>query len=126
MNRKQRVVFVALMLGACAEGKEYSGLSFDIQSAPPVPVSVESDRIEIPVGIAVQVEVEPLSHGRHYSSEDLLTLRADDPDLMGVYAGQHDREFVLVGLREGSTCLEVKINRHQEDCIDVRVVSADK
>jgi hypothetical protein len=114
----------ALALG-CAPGTDYDGLTFDPQSSPPVPASFESDRIEIPVGIAVKVKAKPQSHGRNYESDDLLSLRPDDDDLLAVYSTSDARSFVFVGLREGETCVEVRINRHEQECIDVRVIAAE-
>ena len=124
--RRARWILWAALCASCADTKDYAGLEFDVQSAPPIPVSIESDRIELTAGIAVQVEVEPLSSGRSYTDNDVVTLRADDDDLLAVYSGEHAREFVLVGLREGRTCLEVKINRHQEECIDVRILPPEE
>jgi uncharacterized protein YggU (UPF0235/DUF167 family) len=109
---------------ACVRDEKYEGLSFDVQSAPPVPVSVESDRIELVAGIAVKVRVKPESDGRSYSSKDLVTLRADDSAIFEVYSAEDAREFVLVGLREGASCLEVRINRRAQECIELRVLPA--
>jgi hypothetical protein len=120
-------LLVLVCTGCADDRKEYAGLSFDVQSAPPLPASVESDRIELVVGVAVQVGVEPVSTGgREYSEDDLLALRADDADVLGVYATEDARTFVLVGVREGDTCLQVKINRREQECIDVRVLAADE
>jgi hypothetical protein len=86
-------------------------------------VSVESDRIELVAGLAVKVGVDPISAGEgDYSGRDLVALRAEDTDLLAVYAAEDAREFVLVGLREGDTCLQVKINRQERECIDVTIL----
>ncbi|HEX6240157.1 MAG TPA: hypothetical protein VFZ61_04670 [Polyangiales bacterium] len=123
---KRWSLLLCVCLGvACDDGPHYVGVSFEPQSAPPVPVSFEPDRIEIPVGIAVEVEVRPESSGEAYDKHDLLVLRADDEDLLGVYATEDERQFVFVGLREGETCLEVQLNRQQRECIDVRVVPVE-
>jgi hypothetical protein len=126
MNKRILCALAALTLAACLRDEKYDGLSFDVQSSPPVPVSVESDRIELIVGIAVKIEVSPRSAGRSYSSRDQVELRADDSDLFEVYGAEESREFVLVGLREGESCLEVNINGRMEECIEVRVLPADR
>ena len=123
--RRWSVLLFAGLCAACNEGPHYVGVSFEPKSAPPVPVSFESDRIEIPVGIAVQVEARPESSGEAYDKNDQLLLRADDEDLLGVYATENERQFVFVGLREGNTCLEVRLNRSERECIDVRVVPVE-
>jgi hypothetical protein len=126
MNKRILCALAALTLAACLRDEKYDGLSFDVQSSPPVPVSVESDRIELIVGIAVKIEVSPRSAGRSYSSRDQVELRADDSDLFEVYGAEESREFVLVGLREGESCLEVNINGRMEECIEVRVLPAER
>jgi hypothetical protein len=110
-----------LALG-CDDGPHYAGLTFESQSSPPVPVSIESDRIEIPAGIAVKVKATPESSGSQYKESAPLSLRADDDDLFAVYATEQDHEFVFVGLREGETCLEVRVNRKEMECIEVEVL----
>lgn len=125
MSRPQWLAGLALLFLAACE-IEYAGLDFDVQSSPPVPVSIESDRIEIPAGIAIQVAVRPLSEGEPYSASDHVLLRSDDPEVLAVYATTNGRQFVLVGLRKGKTCLQVKINRHEKECIDVRVLAPEE
>lgn len=122
MKRAKWGFALVLFALGCAPKTEYDGLSFKPQSAPPVPVSFEPDRIEIPLGIAVKVQVTLHSDGREYDSDDLLTLRADDDDVLEVYSAGNGRNFVFVGLREGDTCLEVKVNRKEQECIEVRVL----
>ena len=116
-------LLAALASAACDDSPRYAGLEFDVQSAPPSPVSVESDRIELSAGLAVKVGVDPISAGgAEFTRRDKLALRADDEDVLAVYATEDAREFVLVGLREGETCLQVRINRQERECIDVRIL----
>ena len=119
-------IALSLCAGCADDDPEYAGLAFDVQSAPPVPVSVESDRIELIAGLAVKVGVQPISSGRKYTDHDLVALRADDADLLAVYSGEDEREFVLVGLREGRTCLQVKLNRQERECIEVQISPAEE
>jgi|GEM_PF-1763633 len=108
---------------ACADERlVYAGLDLDVQSSPPSPVSVEPDRIELVAGEAVMVMATPRSSGElDYNDRDLLALRAQNPGFLDVYSTEDDREFVLVGVDVGETCLEVHINRHREECIPVYV-----
>jgi KaiC/GvpD/RAD55 family RecA-like ATPase len=46
--------------------------------------------------------------------------------VLGVYDTTFGRQFVLVGLRKGKTCLQVKINRDKKECIDVRVLAPEE
>lgn len=126
MNNKFTIALCALALAACIRDEKYDGVTFVIQSAPPVPVSVESDRIELVAGIAVKIEVKPHSGGRSYSSKDVVALRANDNLIFEAYGAEDPREFVLVGLREGDSCLEVRVNRREEECIEVRVLPGEQ
>jgi hypothetical protein len=113
-----------VLAGACADDRKvYAGLDFEITSATPDPVSIRSDRITLVAGEAVRVTATPVSSERDYTRGDTLALRAEDEAVLEVYAGQDDREFVLVGLTPGTTCLSVRIDRREEDCIDVRVLA---
>jgi hypothetical protein len=125
---RRTILLVTMVLaGACAdERKEYAGLELDVISASPTPPSVQPDAITLVAGQAVLVAATPLSSGRDYDDGDQLTLTPDDGDVFDVYAGTEQREFVLVGLRPGRSCLEVRVQRRREDCIDVRVLSADE
>jgi hypothetical protein len=120
---------LAVLVGCAEDGKVYAGLDFDVQSAPPIRVSVQSDRIELVAGVAVKIGAEPLSHDERYGKRDRVTLRADNPDILAVFVGESDdsdtspREFVLVGLRTGDSCLSVSINGDFEECIPVHVVA---
>lgn len=118
------IFLCALSVAACTKDEKYEGLAFEMQSAPPIPVSIESDRIELVAGVAVKVRAKPLSEGRAYTKDDLLSLRADDENVFQVYGAVDPREFVLVGLREGRSCLQVSVKRIDEECIDVRVSAA--
>lgn len=109
-------------LGCADDEPRYAGLEFDIVSAPPTPVSIQTTSIELVQGVAVRVDVTPVSRGQRYRERDLLSLRSRDAERFAVYAGEEsDRSFVFVGLRAGESCLEVTINRDLEECIPVRI-----
>ena len=111
-----------LALAACGDdGPRYAGLEFDVISAPPVPVSVTNNAIDISAGISVKVEVTPLSSEDRYTNRHQLDLRPRNLDVLAVYLTEDPRNFVLVGVRPGETCLDVLINRDEQECIPVRV-----
>jgi hypothetical protein len=117
-------VWAVLALG-CNSSPHYDGLSFELQSSPPQPASFESDRIEVPAGVAVKVKVKPLSRGEHYDADALLILRPNNAERLAVYDTMEDHAFVFVGLREGETCLRVEIDREEQECLEVRVLPAE-
>ena len=120
---KRLVSVCALVaLGACGEdGPRYAGVEFDVISAPPVPVSITNNAIDLTAGISVKVEVTPLSSEDRYENRHQLDLRPRNLDVLAVYFTEEPRKFVLVGVRPGDTCVDVLINRDEQECIPVRV-----
>jgi hypothetical protein len=110
----------ALLLG-CAQGPEYAGLAFDVESAPPVLVNIQSDHITLVAGVAVQISVAPLSSEEDFDDDVRVALRGANPSLLEVFAGKGDREFVLVAVAAGDTCLNVALNRKDQECIPVHI-----
>ncbi len=91
-------------------------------STPPVEVTVRDFLVELPAGTAVVVATVPRSGNRHdYDDETVVDLVSDDPDVMDVFGRPTAREFVLVGIDAGETCLRVHIDGMVRDCIDVVV-----
>lgn len=125
MKKNMARLALCLLAAGCAEDRlEYAGTDFEVQSAPPSPVSFEPDLIQIVAGVAVKVHATPHSSGElEYTEQDLLTLRATAPEVLEVYGTEDAREFVLVGAEAGQTCVEVTINRKREECIPVRVLA---
>jgi hypothetical protein len=112
-------VCVAL-LGGCAP--EFETLVIEKRSSPPASVQLGGDAIVVPPGIAVVVEVEPKSATREeYEDDAVVELLSADARIFDVLAGTEDREFAFVGITEGETCMEVRIDGHEVDCIDVQV-----
>lgn len=121
-----RVLTLAVMLAAlvaCGEDeREYAGVEFELLSAPPIPVSIHVGGLELSAGVAVKVEANPQSSGRSYTKRDRIDLRSSGPEVLSVYPSEEgDRQFVIVALRPGDTCVEVLVNRHSEECIPARV-----
>jgi hypothetical protein len=120
--RHLSLAFVFALLGCADDEPRYAGLEFDVVSAPPTPVSLQTSSIELVEGVAVRVDVTIVSRGERFRDRDLLTLRPREAERFAVYRGEEsDRSFVIVGLRAGDSCLEVTINRELEECIPVRI-----
>jgi hypothetical protein len=113
----------AALLG-CVRGPDYAGVSFDVESAPPVLVNIQSDHITLVAGIAVQVSVKPLSNDEPFDDDVRVSLRPINADLLEVFAGKDDREFVFVALAAGDTCLNVAVGRRDQECIPVHITDA--
>jgi hypothetical protein len=121
---------LALSLGSavlgCTQGPDYAGLQFDVESAPPVLVNIQSDHITLVAGVAVQVSVEPLSSEEDFDDHVRVSLRGANPSLLEVYAGKSDREFVLAAIAAGDTCLNVALNRKDQECIPVHITDGTR
>jgi hypothetical protein len=118
-------LFAVLSLSACGDEKAYAGVDFEVLSAPPTDVKIQSDSIEIPTGVAVQVFARVRSSGPPFTSSDHVTFVGKNGDLVDVFLTARDRQVFLVGRNPGSTCLEVRINRSKVDCIPVEVPEQD-
>lgn len=122
-SRIVTLVFALSALVGCGEDeKAYAGVSFELLSAPPIPVSIHVGGLELTAGVAVKVEATPESSGRAYTRRDRIDLRSSGPELLSVYPSEDsDRQFVIVALRPGDTCVEVLVNRRSEECIPARI-----
>lgn len=117
----RRTLFIAgALLVGCAP--DFSHVELEPLSTPPVPVSVRGAEIELPAGVAVVVRAELFSDSaRPYDENHSLDLLSADRVVFTTYQREDDREFVLVGVNPGETCMEVVINGHVEDCVPVIV-----
>lgn len=113
------------LLGACSNEPEYAGIEFEVRSSPPVDVKVQSDSIELPAGVAVQVFARVTSSEAPYHSGDRVTFVGRKSGVVDVFFTTRDRQVFLVGRNPGTTCLEVRINREEVDCIPVVVSSQE-
>ena len=111
---------VALGLAGCQPA--YESVDVVAVSTTPVEVTVRDFLVELPAGTAVVVAVTPRSGNRHdYDDKTLVQLQTEDAHVMTVYARPQPREFVLVGVDAGETCLQVRLDGVARDCISVVV-----
>jgi hypothetical protein len=104
---------------------EYDESRLSQQSNPPGEVYLTGETLDVPAGIAVLVRVDPRSSSKEpYSSDTDVELRAKDTGILNVKRGLEVRQFVLIGISPGNTCLEVVINGTVEECIDTMVGKA--
>lgn len=124
--RGTALLALLLLAGACADDPRYVRLDFEVQSTAPAQTELRSDSVRLVAGFAVKVRARIRSRDEHFERDDLLTLRPDDPALAVVYPGEERREFVLVGVAAGSSCLQVEIEGEPMECIALTVVPALK
>mgnify|MGYP000614946603 CR=1 FL=1 len=119
MNRLLRLSLF-LLLPACHPA--YDHLEIDLVSAPPVPVRVESDEIELPVGVAIVVDVEPKSANDYeYFKDDEVELDPQDRQVLRVDPTADPRRFVITGVKVGQTCIDIEVLGEREQCVPATV-----
>ncbi len=115
---------LALLLAAC--GPRYDGVDIDLHSEPPVPVRVSDNDFELPAGIAVVIEVKPLSSNQFdYYESDQLDLRSDNRQVLRVEPTGDSRRFVLIGVAPGQTCVQVEVDYRDRACIPAVVTAPE-
>lgn len=118
------ILFLLTTTALLACGPRYKAIELTLRNQPPVPVRVDGDEIEIPLGIAVSVHAEVFSSTNlEYTDEDIVDLESRDRDILQVEATEGERNFVLVAMAVGETCLAVEVNFDEEECIPVRVTA---
>ncbi len=121
MNRL--IALSLLLLAACHP--TYGHVELTLYSSPPVPVRVESDEVELPVGVAVAIDVEPKSGNDYeYFKDDEVTLDTEDRQILRVDPTENPRRFVLTGVKAGQTCVVVEVFGEREECIPATVLAA--
>lgn len=113
---------LALLLAAC--GPRYDGVDITLHSEPPVPVRVSDNEFELPAGIAVAIDVKPLSSNQFdYYESDQLELRSDDRQVLRVEPTENPRRFILIGVAPGDTCVQLEVDYQNHGCIPAAVLA---
>ncbi len=119
MNRHFFILSL-LLLPACHP--MYGHLEIELYSSPPVPVRVSGEEVELPVGVAIAVDVEPKSGNDYeYFKDDEVELDSEDRQILRVDPTENPRRFVLTGVKVGKTCINVEVLGEQGECIPATV-----
>lgn len=123
MNERLRLLALSLFaltpLGCSEPTAKYGDVSLTALNNPPGIVSLEDDEIGLSAGAAAYISTRLESRtDENYPSSTELDMRSRDPEIFQVYNGE-GRAFVLIGIAEGTSCLEIVVNNTVEDCIDV-------
>lgn len=111
---------LALMLTACAP--DYGGLAIEIEGVALAGDYVESRRINLVLGHVVRVHARPRSlTSQVYEDPGRFEMVSASPEVARVYRDAEDWRWVLVGRADGNTCIEVRIDGKQEECLEIRV-----
>jgi len=111
------ILAVASVLGC---EPEYDGLIFSLESDPPGTVEVGRQEVEISSGVAAMFHVDIESRGPEaFDDSTELELVSQDTDVFLVRRGEGAREFVLIGVWEGETEMEVRLDCEVVDRVNV-------
>lgn len=119
----KRALLALLAVAAVGCGPRYQAITFTLLNNTPLPVVVDEDGIEIPVGIAASVSARLHSSSMIEYDQEALDLDSKDRGVLASDPGPGARTFVLTGVAVGETCLEVQVEFAEEDCIPVKVVA---
>ena len=117
---KRLVAGVALLLTACAP--DYGGLAIEIEGVALAGDYVESRRVNLVLGHVVRVHARPRSlTSQVYENPARFELVSAAPEVARVYRDAEDWRWVLVGRQQGDTCIEVRIDGKEQECLEIRV-----
>jgi hypothetical protein len=120
LNRLSALVFLLATSGGCAE---YDYLEFNVLNDPPLNVEIDANQIDIYVGNAVYVSVDPVSSVRTDFADDrkVVHLRSESSQVMEVRQGDGDDRWVFSGNQPGDTCVVVEVKGEWQECIPATV-----
>lgn len=131
MNRVINAIALLGALASLAACDSFDHLEISLNSTPPVPVVVTYDQIKVPEGVAVIATTRPMSDTGVMSTDTEVQLNAVDSDVLGVSfalpfeaaseSSGPQWTFVLMGLRVGSTTLNVRVDGDEKKQIPVTV-----
>lgn len=128
LNRILAFAAIGLIAVGCAETPptaEFGDLQLTANNTPPGQISLQADRITLAEGAALSVTAEVESRtAEPYNVDTELDLRTSDSTVFQVYPSG-GVNYVLVGISEGESCLEVIVDGSVEDCVDVVIQPRD-
>ncbi len=126
MKTRATIALTSLIMMLAACGPEYSSLDTEVLVSPPSGSDIRSSRIELPAGTAALIKVFPRSSkSKPYDTHTEINLDSEDVSIFRASPTEDPNKFVLLGQKEGSTCMEVYINDVLEECIPVTVTASE-
>ena len=125
-NRSRSAIALALvgLLGGALMGcaPDFDHLEMQIDTTPPLAVSIGPTNVAVPVGIAVGVTATPFdTDGEKMDADVVLALIPGNQQVIGVQASLDDRSFVFFGVGPGTTSITVEVDHQRRLQIPVTV-----
>lgn len=117
---KRWALFVVALAVGCAP--DYGGLAVEIEGVSLAGDYVDARRVNLVVGHVVRIHARPRSlTSKSYENPDRFELAPANPDILRTYRDAEDWRWVLVARATGTTCVEVRIDGREEECIEVSI-----
>jgi hypothetical protein len=115
-----------LLVGASACSPRYETIEVD-RVAGHVDADVSSSAFEVPEGglVVFSIDAESEAARRDYDAFDDVELSTEHPSVARIEQGLATGTWMLMGVREGRTVLEVRINGELEDQLPVDVLAQE-
>ncbi len=92
----------------------------------PSAIVLTGKRIVVTEGIAVLIEVEPVSGSRRdFEYDTKIELESEDREVFKALPTDEDDQFVLIGVTPGETCMNVRVADAHRECISVQVYASE-
>jgi|HubBroStandDraft_4_1064222.scaffolds.fasta_scaffold487745_2 hypothetical protein len=110
-------IAAGLPVGGCSSPPP-AQVTVSVVGTPQAGASLTSSLASVPVGVALELDVEPAE------SQDTVSVTADDPTLVLVAPMTVSPLFLVVGLAPGQTSLNVFVNGQETRALSVAGGSA--
>lgn len=122
MNVKHLISAAACLSALAGCGPYYDHLDFGQQTSPPIPVSLGSSAVTIPVGIAVAVSPIAIDDGGDPMEDSQVSLQSSNASVLGIDPATSDGLLVVYGIRPGQAMITVLVDGERADQIPAVVV----
>lgn len=101
---------------------EFDHLEIELETVPPLSVSVGPTNVDLPVGVAVGLTATPFdTNGEQMEDDVVLALVPKNASVIGVETSIDERSFVLFGVGPGTTSISVEVDHQRRFDIPVTV-----
>ena len=117
------MVLSFLGIQACQDDPEYEKITFTKTDSSPAGYDtyVGSDRIVLAAGIVQAIKADVEYQGNRYLIGSFVDLASRDETIFGILSMGKKNQYLLIGKRQGQTCMDVTVNGVWEECIGVTI-----
>ncbi len=101
---RRAVVLASLALGVAACGPEYDRTEITMVKEAPLGGELNTQRLDVPAGLVITAHVVVWNDDNEQMP---LAIRSKDPSIVEVRGVVNDRNYAFIGLKEGTTEIEL-------------------